>query len=94
MSITMSGLRIYINTPAMSQTSDVDTGDDKTVVDTVFYSRRGNGPIYRWLYEEQRSHWRALRMNTSEFDSHKLSNASWKTVPESLQAQLGAHYLD
>ena len=93
MSITMSGLRIYINTPGIHQTSDLDTAD-KTAAGRVFYSRRGNGPIYRWLYEENRSHWRALRMNTSEFDSHKLSNASWKTVPESLQAQLGAHYLD
>ena len=93
MSIAMSGLRIYINTPVINQASDIDTAD-KTAVGRVFYSRRGNGPIYRWLYEESRSHWRALRMNTSEFDSHKLSNASWKTVPESLQAQLGAHYLD
>ena len=33
-------------------------------------------------------------MNTSDFDTHRLSNASWKTVPETLQAQLGAHYLD
>ena len=92
MSITMSGLRIYINTPKLSQPSDVaaDTGP----AGSVFYSRRGNGPIYRWLYEEKRSNWRALRMNTSDFDAHKLSNASWKTVPESLQAQLGAHYLD
>ena len=94
MSITMSGLRIYINTPSMAQTSDIDTDDPKTLLPRVFYSRRANGPIYRWLYEEKRAYWRALRMNTSEFDAHKLSNASWKTVPESLQAQLGAHYLD
>jgi len=94
MSITMSGLRIYINTPSLSQPSDIDTGSENAPAGGVFYSRRGNGPIYRWLYEEKRSNWRALRMNTSDFDSHKLSNASWKTVPESLQAQLGAHYLD
>lgn len=94
MSITMSGLRIYVNTPSPSQPSDIDAGSDNTSAGSVFYSRRGNGPIYRWLYEEKRSNWRALRMNTSDFDSHKLSNASWKTVPESLQAQLGAHYLD
>jgi hypothetical protein len=94
MSTTMSGLRIYINTPSITQTSHVDIVADHTPVGKVFYSRRGNGPIYRWLYEEKPAHWRALRMNTSEFDSHKLSNASWTTVPESLQAQLGAHYLD
>jgi hypothetical protein len=62
--------------------------------DRVFYSRRGNGPIYRWLYEKTLSHWRPLRMNTSDFNPHKLSNASWKSVPETLQAQIGAHYLD
>ena len=94
MSITMSGLRIYINTPILNQTSDIETDDAKTSLARVFYSRRANGPIYRWLYEEKRAYWRALRMNTSEFDAHKLSNASWKTVPESLQTQLGAHYLD
>ena len=94
MSITMSGLRIYINTPSLNEPSKVETGSDDNKAGNVFYSRRGNGPIYRWLYEEKRSTWRALRMNTSDFDSHKLSNASWKTVPERLQAQLGAHYLD
>jgi hypothetical protein len=90
----MSGLRIYINAPSVNQPSDIDNGNDNIPAGRIFYSRRGNGPIYRWLYEEKRSNWRALRMNTSDFDSHKLSNASWKTVPESLQAQLGAHYLD
>jgi len=90
MSTTLSGLRIFVTAPVIDQTKEVVDGDDKK----VFYSRRGNGPIYRWLYEETLAHWRARRMNTSDFDSHKLSNASWKTVPESLQTQLGAHYLD
>jgi hypothetical protein len=93
MSTTMSGLRVYVNSPIASQTSPVDIATDDTA-NRVFYSRRGNGPIYRWLYEENQAHWRALRMHTSDFDSHKLANASWKSVPETLQAQLGAHYLD
>ncbi len=66
--------------------------EDDTKVDRVFYSRRGNGPIYRWLYEERLAHWRPLRMLTTDFQ--KLSNASWKSVPEALQAQLSQHYLD
>jgi hypothetical protein len=33
-------------------------------------------------------------MHTSDFDSHRLCNASWKSVPETLQVQLGSHYLD
>ena len=92
MSITMSGLRVFVDSPILTETSPIEV--DETVASRVFYSRRGNGPIYRWLYEESRAHWRALRMNTSDFDTHKLSNASWKTVPKTLQAQLGAHYLD
>ena len=94
MSITMSGLRVFVDSPIPTETSSIGIEVDDTVANRVFHSRRGNGPIYRWLYEESRAHWRALRMNTGDFDTHKLSNASWKTVPETLQAQLGAHYLD
>lgn len=93
MSTSMSGLRLYISVPSTSQTISNDVESDRTV-SKVFYSRRGNGPIYRWLYEEKLAHWRASRMHTSDFDSHKLSNASWKSVPETLQTQLGSHYLD
>ena len=92
MSITMSGLRVFVDCATETSAVGIDMVD--TVTSRVFYSRRGNGPIYRWLYEESRAHWRALRMNSSDFDTHKLSNASWKIVPATLQAQLGAHYLD
>ena len=90
----MSGLRVYVDSPRPTETSPIEIELADSAPNRVFYSRRGNGPIYRWRYEENRAHWRALRMNTSDFDTHKISNASWKTVPESLQAQLGAHYLD
>lgn len=90
----MSGLRLYVNSPGTSLTSSLGLEADKIKVEKVFYSRRGNGPIYRWLYEEKLAHWRAMRLHTSDFNPHKLSNASWKSVPETLQAQLGAHYLD
>jgi hypothetical protein len=94
MSTSMSGLRVYVNTPSTNLPSAIGIELEDIKVVKVFYSRRGNGPIYRWLYEEKLAHWRASRMNTADFDSHKLSNASWKSVPETLQAQLGAHYLD
>ena len=90
----MSGLRVYVNSPSMSQRIRPGVEKDDTNPDRVFYSRRGNGPIYRWLYEEKLAHWRPLRLHTSDFDSHKLCNASWKSVPETLQARIGAHYLD
>ncbi|HLO01131.1 MAG TPA: hypothetical protein VK208_21925 [Pyrinomonadaceae bacterium] len=91
MSTTMSGLRVYINSAGKSE---FGTEKGNGVGSGVFYSRRGNGPIYRWLYEEKRAQWRPLRMNTSDLNVHKLSNASWKSVPETLQVQLGSHYLD
>jgi hypothetical protein len=94
MSTTMSGLRVYVNSPSTNLPSDIGSEREGAKADKIFYSRRGNGPIYRWLYEEKLAHWRALRMNTSDFDTHKLTNASWKSVPETLQAQLGQHYLD
>jgi hypothetical protein len=94
MATNMSGLRVFVNSPNESETGRIGIEVANAKVDSVFYSRRGNGPIYRWLYEEKLAHWRPSRMNSSDFDSHKLSNASWKSVPETLQAQLGAHYLD
>lgn len=94
MSTTMSGLRVYVNSPSADLPSGIAIEGEAARADKIFYSRRGNGPIYRWLYEEKLAHWRALRMNTSDFDTHKLTNASWKSVPETLQAQLGQHYLD
>jgi hypothetical protein len=94
MSTTMSGLRVFVSAPAAREADSPGAPEIVSSVNRVFYSRRGNGPIYRWLYEEKLAHWRASRMNTSDFDSHKLSNASWKSVPETLQTQLGSHYLD
>ena len=81
---SMNGLRVYMHPASASIYTDA----------TVFYSRRGNGPIYRWLYEERLGHWRSLRMNNSELTSRDLCNASWKSVPAKLQAQLGEHYLE
>jgi hypothetical protein len=94
MSTSVSGLRVYIKAASPVQEDPLLVQEEKPRINKTFYSRRGNGPFYRWLYEEKVALWRALRMNTSDFDSHKLSNTSWKSVPETLQAQLGAHYLD
>ena len=90
----MSGLRLYVNSATTELPTGLGVGPQDIKVDRVFYSRRGSGPIYRWLYEKKLAHWRPLRMNLTDFNSHKVSNASWKSVPETLQAQLGQHYLD
>jgi len=81
---SMNGLRVYIHPASVGIYTDAST----------FYSRRGNGPIYRWLYEEKLGQWRSLRINNSELTSRDLCNASWKLVPEKLQTKLGEHYLD
>lgn len=94
MSASVSGLRVYVKAPDLVTAKQPPLAEDDVKTIDTFYSRRGNGPFYRWLYEEKLALWRSLRMSSSDFDSHKLSNASWKSVPEKLQAQLGAHYLD
>lgn len=80
----MDGLRVYIHPANAGIYSDA----------SIFYSRRGNGPIYRWLYEKQIGFWRSARMNSANLTSRDLCNASWKSVPEKLQVQIGEHYLD
>ena len=80
----MNGLRVFKN----------QASPERPTVINVFYSRRGNGPIYRWLYEEKLEHWRVSRMNSSDFASGELSPASWKSVPEQLQLQLSEHYVE
>ena len=93
MSTAMSGLRVFVN--PIDVTDSVPTmAENPSAVSNIFYSQRGKGPIYRWLYEEKLMHWRVVRINTAEFNTHHLSNASWKIVPDSLRAQMGAHYLD
>ena len=60
----------------------------------IFYSRRGNGPYYRWLYEDVKQRWSVSRVVAHDFNSQGLSLATWKTVPTALQSRLSDHYLD
>jgi hypothetical protein len=92
--VSLSGLRIYVKGSSTDLTVDPVIEGDHAKVDRAFYSRRGTGPVYRWLYEETLATWRPCRMHTTDFNAHKLTNASWKSVPETLQVQLGQHYQD
>jgi len=78
----MNGLRVYIN-PHVKETCG-GFG--------VFYSRRENGPYYRWAYEETVSLWRVSRVSPSDFAPKALSNANWKGVPAALQKSMVEHY--
>jgi hypothetical protein len=80
----MNGLRIYINTA----TPETQLGD------TVFYSRRSDGPYYRWCYEETLARWRSSRIHVSDMSPKELCIATWKGVPAALKASLNQHYLD
>ena len=80
----MNGLRVYIK----------PGGNTEALPPKVFYSRRGNGPYYRWRYEETAAEWRVSRVISADFTSQSLSMASWKVVPVALQTRLGEHYLD
>jgi hypothetical protein len=78
----MNGLRVFIN----SQIAETLGGHG------VFYSRREDGPYYRWFYEENRSRWRVARVQSSDFSPRMLSMASWKVVPVTLQKSMVDHY--
>ena len=80
----MNGLRMYVPAAAV-------TGPH---AGNVFYSRRGNGPYYCWLYEEVKQRWKVSRVISHDFDTQPLSLAAWKTIPTALQSRLSAHYLD
>ncbi len=80
----MNRLRIYIN----PEVSSLHSGP------AVFFSRRADGPYYRWQYEEQLGDWHFSRMHMPDLTPSALRQAGWNTVPPSLKTRLGEHYLD
>lgn len=79
----MNGLRVFIN-----------PGSREPISANVFYTRRGNGPYYRWLYEEKVGKWRGSRVIDANLMPQPLSMATWKTVPLGLQKSLNEHYME
>lgn len=80
----MNGLRLYTDPAPANKISGRG----------VFYSRRENGPYYCWRFEEKSGRWHGFRMQNAELNFSYLSVASWKGVPEELQAKLGEHYME
>lgn len=78
--MNMNGLRIYTNPVDEEALGGVG----------VFYSRRDNGPFYRWSYEEKR--WSARRVSAPIVSAKVLSATSWKVVPAALQRSIVEHY--
>jgi len=82
--LEMNGLRVYID------------GDEAETRRTrsVFYSRREDGPYYRWAYDDVLSQWRVERVMKSTSFARALSPAAWKTLPVTLQRSIVEHYQD
>ena len=80
----MRDLRVYVNS----------LNADAHGASATFYSRRADGPVYRWLYEEEDGRWRFSRVRLSKFDLRVLCVASWGAVPVALRTRLGEHYLE
>lgn len=79
----MTGLRIFINSDTRAQGKE-----------SVFYSQRSHGPIYRWHYEEHVDRWRVVRVDALASSSQELCAARWHSVPSALKAQLSEHYVE
>ena len=80
--VRMRELRIYIN----------PVGTDSLNEHGVFYSRRADGPYYRWFYEAASGQWCGSRVHLPNLTLRVLALASWQTVPLTLQARLSEHY--
>lgn len=76
----MNGLRVYVN--ILPEERAQDSG--------AFYSRRDNGPFYRWTLADRT--WSASRVTSASFSSKDLSATSWKLVPAALQRSIVEHY--
>ncbi len=78
----MQGLRVYISATRTEAQSKPE----------VFYSRRGEGPYYRWAYAEDAGRWRSARVSL-DLVPDSLRTAQ-KAVPAALRVELLEHYLD
>ncbi len=77
-----SGLRVYVDT----------VGADTFTTHGVFYSRRADGPYYRWHYEVEGERWCGSRVHL-EATPKSLRQAQGR-VPLALRTQLLEHYQD
>lgn len=57
----------------------------------MFYSRRSDGPYYRW-YATGPEQWSVARVHERDFSVTSLSMSRWNNVPAALQKSLINHY--
>jgi hypothetical protein len=80
----MNGLRVYIKGDAV----EICGGRP------VFYSRREDGPYYRWSYDDGSNAWQAGRVLRSGVSPKVLTTTTWKGIPARLQRSIVEHYED
>jgi hypothetical protein len=80
----MRDLRVYVDSIAAGARADR----------TSFYTRRADGPYYRWLYTEGSGRWRYSRVSLSKLTLRVLSVAPWEAIPAALRDRLDEHYLE
>jgi hypothetical protein len=78
----MHGLKIFVD----ESLSETEGGFQ------VFYSRRSDGPVYRWSYAHLPMQWRVARVHASNFPPKHLCLSRWKCVPAQLQKTIIEHY--
>jgi hypothetical protein len=61
---------------------------------SAFYTRRADGPYYRWFYAEASGRWRYSRVSLDRPTLRVLCVARWEAVPTTLRKRLGEHYLE
>lgn len=74
------GLRVYLGPEAIEPSG----------THAVFYTRREDGPFYRWEFDEVTSHWRSSRLGHNRIP-RTLRTAHGK-VPFDLKSELLSHY--
>ncbi|HEX8071122.1 MAG TPA: hypothetical protein VF546_14295 [Pyrinomonadaceae bacterium] len=82
--VKLRGLRVYTDPMSLSSRSGP----------AVFYSRRADGPYYRWLYEPAAGRWCCARVHPREPALGGLAVTTWRQVPAALRALLNEHYLE
>ena len=82
--VKLTELRVYFNPAAARAPGDGG----------LFYSRRADGPFYRWHYDEQSGAWSVSRVSLSNLTLRALAVAHWENVPPALQAKLVNHYAE
>jgi hypothetical protein len=80
----VNGLHLFIANRGTNITANIP----------VFYSRRYDGPYYRWSYDERMKQWRPSRMHAIQLQELTLCVSKLEQCPVSLKKSLAEHYLE